>query len=109
MNGLGPLLWPETTSEISTDSEEERPSQKPSNQARGPPIPPTRGFSVAAAAAPSWVLSTLAGKLLSYSRSPFRVQDVYDNTYNLHNVSATTTMKGKMRQCLIFAACSLTP
>ncbi|KAK4749035.1 hypothetical protein SAY87_026484 [Trapa incisa] len=63
MNGLGPSLSWETTSEICNDSEAEGPWQMPSDQACDPLVLPTKGFSVAAATAavaPPWLLSSLA-------------------------------------------------
>ncbi|KAK4754641.1 hypothetical protein SAY87_002745 [Trapa incisa] len=64
MNGLGPSLSWETTSEICNDSEAEGPWQMPSDQACDPLVLPTKGFSVAAATAavaPPWLLSSLEG------------------------------------------------
>ncbi|PKI71754.1 hypothetical protein CRG98_007887 [Punica granatum] len=67
MNGAGPSPLPETTSEMSNGSEEEGLArQKLSNQASHPPALPTKGCSLSAAAAPPWLLSSLAGEDLSY-------------------------------------------
>ncbi|KAK4766906.1 hypothetical protein SAY86_014657 [Trapa natans] len=62
INVAEPLLSPETTSEISNDSEtEEKPGKQPSNQACHPSTLPTRGGSVVnAAATPSWLSSALS-------------------------------------------------